>query len=84
LEDIKEFVTINMIESDGLHIQVNDSEIKLTFLFPSSQSKFFMFPLLSDILFVPAPNVLTKVDTKIATHHTYIFSRKKFIAPLGN
>jgi hypothetical protein len=78
LEDISEFVAINRIQSDGLHIQVNDSEIKLTYLFPSTQSKFFIFPTLSDILFVPASKVLTKVITKIATHHTYIFSRKEF------
>lgn len=28
-----------MIESDGLHVQVNGGEIQLTFLFHSSQSK---------------------------------------------
>jgi hypothetical protein len=56
---------------------VNDSDIKLIFLFPSGPSKSFLYPSLPDILRVPASKVLIKADPETAMGHTYVISEKE-------
>jgi hypothetical protein len=81
VEDIRRFETCKYERKWWLVcvLQVNDNEIKLTFLYPSGPSKSFMYPL-PDILWVPASKVLIKVDPETATSHTYVIS----VAPPRN
>jgi hypothetical protein len=75
VEVIKGFVTCKHDTNWWLEcvVQVNDNGIQLTFLHPSGHSKFFMYPSLLHILWVP----VSKVDPETATGHTYVISEKK-------
>jgi hypothetical protein len=58
-------------------LQVNKSEIQLTFLHPSGPSKSFMYLSPPDILWVPVSKVLTEVDPDTATACKYAISEKE-------
>jgi hypothetical protein len=68
---------VNLAERRGLiMLQVNDNEIPQTFLHPPGPSKSFKYPSLSDILWVPASKVLTKMDIETAIGHTHLINAK--------
>jgi hypothetical protein len=84
VEDIRGFVTCKYDRKWWFVcvLQVNDSEIQLTFLHhPSAPNKSFMYPSPPDILWVAASKVLTKVDPETATGHTYIISERESCCP---
>jgi hypothetical protein len=62
-----------MTESGGFHVlQMNDSDIQLTFLHAKNLSKSVTYSSSPDILRVLASKVLTKVDPDTARGCTYV------------
>jgi hypothetical protein len=51
----------------------------ITFLHPFDPSKFFLYPSLPDILWVPASEVLTKVDADAAVAHMLLQVKRNHV-----
>ena len=60
-----------------LETDKENAELKVTFLHPQGPSHSFKYPTQPDILVVPSSDILTKVNAKTATSHTYTLSRKE-------
>ena len=60
-----------------LETDKENAELKVTFLHPQGPSHSFKYPTQPDILVVPSSDILTKVNAKTATGHTYTLSRKE-------
>lgn len=60
-----------------LETDKENAELKVMFLHPQGPSHFFKYPTKPDILVVPLSDILTKVNVKTATGHTYTLSKKE-------
>ena len=56
---------------------VENSEVKVTLLHPHAPSRLYKYPNTLDVLIVPSSNILTKVDPRTTTGHTYTLSKKE-------
>ena len=60
-----------------LEVNEDKREVKVSFLHPRRPSRSFRYPAQSDILSIPVADVLTKVDPRTATGHTYRITQKE-------
>ena len=60
-----------------LETDKENAEVKVMFLHPQGPFRSFKCPTQPDILVVPSSDILTKVNAKTATGHTYSLSRKE-------
>ena len=60
-----------------LEVNEDKREVKVSFLHPQGPSRSFRYPAQSDILSIPVADVLTKVDPRTATGHTYRITQKE-------
>ena len=60
-----------------LHLSLDESHVKLTFLHPSGPSSLFKYLLTEHIETVPIKNILTTVDARTRTGRVYMLSKKE-------
>jgi hypothetical protein len=65
-------------------LPVNDSEIQLTLLHPSDSSKYFMYPLLPDILWFHLQKCLHKLVQKLQQVAHMLPMKRNPVTPLRN
>ena len=58
-----------------LDIELENAEVKVTFLHPQGPARLFKYPSIPDILTVPYSDILTRVSPNTVTGRTYTFSR---------
>ena len=55
----------------------DNSEVKLTFLYPHGPAHSYKYPATPDILTVTVSDILTKVDPRTATGHIYTLTKQE-------
>ena len=60
-----------------LSVDAENSEVKLTFLHPSGPSSSFRYPLSPDIFIVPSSDILTVVNPRASTRHTFSLTKRE-------
>ncbi len=79
VEDIKGFVTCVYDDQWWMAcvLQVDEDNVKVSFLHRQGPSRFYKYPARRDILTIPIRYVmLTKVDPRTATGHTYTLTKR--------
>ena len=81
LEQIKGFVTCLYNEqwwlACVLEIDLEEHEVKVSFLHPNGPSRSFKYPHIPDILWISVSDVLTTADPRTATGRTYTITQKE-------
>ena len=60
-----------------LHLDVDNSEVKVNFLHPQGPASSYKYPTIPDVHTVPSSHMLTKVNPRTATGLTYTLTKKE-------
>ncbi len=72
IDDISDYITCVYDAQWWLaFVLETDKEVEVSFLHPQELSRSFKYPTQPDTLVVPSNDILTKVNAKTATGHTY-------------